>query len=319
MKNVLIIDTIHPALEEQLKAHAFSFVDGTTLSKEEIKNIIHDFIGVVIRSRFMLDKDILEKAINLHFIARAGAGMENIDVAYANERGITCINAPEANRVAVGEHALAMLLSLFNNLMMADSQVRKGQWIREENRGTELTGKTVGIIGFGNMGSAFAAVLLGFNVKILVYDKYIKIDTDQYQNVRQVEMNEIFENADVISFHIPITPETKFMINEKFLSEFRNNIYIINTSRGKILRTTDLVEAMKSGKVKGACLDVVEYEGVSFEQLSTDELPDTWHYLVNSENVVLSPHIAGWTFESHRKISEILADKILQLYKAGHE
>ena len=319
MKKILIIDTIHPVFKELLTAHDFTVVDGTAYSKKEIINIIHDFSGLVIRSRFKLDKEILENASSLDFIARAGAGMENIDVPYAEEKGIACINAPEANRVAVGEHALAMLLSLFNKIVIVDKQVRKGQWSREENRGIELTGKTVGIIGFGNMGSAFAEVLRGFNVSILAYDKYLKIDTGNYPNVQQVDLPEIFKSADVLSLHVPLTAETEYFVDAGFFRQFRKYIYIINTSRGKVINTNDLVAAMKSGKVLGACLDVIEYERASFEQLSTDQLPDAWHFLINCENVVLSPHIAGWTMESHRKISEVLANKVIQLFTKNNE
>ena len=314
MKKVLIVDTIHPVFEEQLSANEFIFTDGTKLSKAEVENVIDDFNGVVIRSRFKLDSDFLAKAKNLQFIARAGAGMENIDVEFAESRGIVCINAPEANRNAVGEHALAMLLALFNKLFIADAEVRNGVWKREENRGIELNGKKIGIIGFGNMGSAFAEVLRGFDMELLAYDKYIKIDKTRFPYVRQVELYDIYINADVISLHVPLTKETTYFVDDTFLNNRKKNIFIINTARGRVLHTEALVDALKSGKVLGACLDVIEYEGTSFEQLVTDQLPSAWQYLTKSDKVVLSPHIAGWSFESHRKISEVMAFKVLELY-----
>ena len=317
MKKVLIIDAIHPLFEEKLSASGFFFTDGTKLSKAEIKNVIGDYNGVAIRSRFKLDRDILASATNLQFIARAGAGMENIDVEFAKSRGVVCINAPEANRNAVGEHALAMLLALFNKLFIADAEVRKGVWNREENRGIELNGKKIGIIGFGNMGSAFAEVLRGFEVEVLVYDKYININQAWFPFVKQVDLDEIYINADVISLHVPLTEETTYFVDGDFLNNCKKNIFIINTARGQVLNTDALVEAMKTGRVLGACLDVIEYEGLSFEQMVVDQLPAAWQFLIESDNVVLSPHIAGWSFESHRKISEVMASKVLELYNGN--
>lgn len=287
--------------------------DGTAWSKEEIISKINDFTGVVIRSRFKLDKDFLSQTQSLKFIARAGAGMENIDVKYATSKGIACLNSPEGNRDAVGEHATGMLLSLFNNLNKADREVRKGIWLREENRGVELQGKTVGIIGFGNTGSVFAKKLSGFEVKMIAYDKYIAVDSIKYPFVQQVSMENIFEETDILSFHIPLTNETKYLVNDDFINRFKKNIYVINSSRGPILNTADLVKNLKTGKVKGACLDVLEYESVSFENFSPGDFPEPMQYLIKSESVIVSPHIAGWTFESNEKMAKILAKKIIEL------
>jgi D-3-phosphoglycerate dehydrogenase len=238
--------------------------------------------------------------------------MESIDATYAEHRGITCINSPEGNRDAVGEHAIGMLLMLFNNLNKADHEVRNGRWNREENRGIELQGKTIGIIGYGNTGSAFAKKLKGFDVNILAYDKYKKgFGTKE---IEQAGLSDIFENADILSLHIPLNAETEYMVNDSFLKSFRKNIYVINTARGRCLKTDDLVKNMKEGKVLGACLDVNEYEDSSFEKFeirnSKFEKGDTWQYLINSERVVLSPHIAGWTVESNEKIARVLFEKI---------
>ena len=235
--------------------------------------------------------------------------MENIDVEYAESKGIRCLHAPEGNRDAVGEHALGMLLSLFNNLCRANKEVREGKWIREGNRGIELMGKTVGIIGYGNMGSAFAERLKGFGVKILAYDKY-KAGFGN-TTVTESTLQQLFDEADVLSLHTPLTDETAYMINDAFIGSFRKAIYIINTARGKCLDTAALVKNLQSGKVKGACLDVLEYESVSFEKLDASALPAPMQYLIQSDRVILSPHIAGWTHESNYKISRILAEKMI--------
>ncbi len=308
---ILFIDSNHPSLHQTLEKAGHVCHLHYDWTKEEIIQNIHSYDGIIIRSKIKITKDILDKATNLKFIARAGAGMENIDVAYAESKGIKCIHAPEGNRDAVGEHALAMLLALFNNVLRADKEVREGKWIREENRGVELMGKTVGIIGYGNMGSAFAERLKGFGVKLLVYDKY----KTNFGNecIQESYLERIFDEADIVSLHVPLTAETERMINDSFINSFRNNIYIINTARGKCLNTDDLVLNLKSGKVLGACLDVLEYEMTSFETLDVTLLPEAFQYLTKSDKVILSPHIAGWTIESHRKIAMVLAEKILQL------
>lgn len=296
---------------EILRERGFVCDEDYTSPKEEILKKIADYSGVIIRSRFKLDREFLDAGIHLKVIGRAGAGMENIDLAYAASKGITCVHAPEGNRVAVGEHALGMLLALMNNFLRADLEVRQAIWKREENRGVELTGKTVGIIGYGNMGSAFAKVLRGFDVKILAYDKYKSGFGDQY--VTESSLQEIFNEADVLSLHVPLTTETKGMVNASFLGSFVKPIWLLNTSRGPVLNTGDLMNAITSGKVAGAGLDVLEFESVSFENIHADDLPDSFQQLRTSDRVILSPHVAGWTMESHRKIAEVLAGKVAEV------
>lgn len=309
---VLFIDSNHPKMHEILIDKGFLcdlFWDKT---KEELISIIPNYDAIIIRSKFLITKEIIDTAPYLKCIARAGAGMENIDVEYAESKGIKCVHAPEGNMDAVGEHAIAMLLSLFNNINRADAEVRKGKWIREGNRGVELMGKTVGIIGFGNMGSSFAKRLRGFDCEILAYDKYKKGFGNDY--LKESTLNDLFEKADVISLHTPLTDETKYMLNEDFFNSFKKNIYVINTARGKSLNTADLVKCMQSGKIKGACLDVLEYEAVSFEDLDASKLPEPFKYLIASDKVVLSPHIAGWTHESNEKIAITLANKVAAVF-----
>lgn len=307
---VLFLDTVHPILEEKLKKDGHQIIHYLGNDIEEIQLLLSDIEGVVIRSKIKLDESVLKYAQRLKFIARAGAGMENIDVAYAESKGIVCINSPEGNRDAVGEHIIGMLLMLFNRLKIVDEEVRKGIWLRAENRGIELMGKTVGIIGYGNNGAALAQKLSGFGCRILAYDKYKSNFGNAF--VEEVSMNTIFENADILSLHIPLTEETRYLINDTFIDQFRKPIYFINAARGKIVKTASLVNALKSGKVKGACLDVLEYEAVSFEQIEAQDLPDELQYLIQAENVILTPHIAGWTHESNYKLSNVLYEKIKQ-------
>lgn len=308
---ILFIDSNHSLLHETLIKAGHSCDLNYNWTKDEIENNIHLYDGVVIRSKIKITKEIIDKAAKLKFIARAGAGMENIDVAYAKSKGIKCLHAPEGNKDAVAEQAIGMLLGLFNNLFRANNQVREGKWIREGNRGVELMGKTIGIIGYGNMGSAFAERLKGFGVNVLVYDKYKKNFGTDF--IKETSLEDIFKNADVISLHVPLTDETNYLINDAFINKFSKNIYIINTARGKCLNTSDLVKNLKSGKVLGVCLDVLEYEMVSFEALDTNQLPEAFQYLIQSDKVVLSPHIAGWTHESNEKIAKVLAEKIIHL------
>ncbi len=308
---ILFIDSNHPTLHQTLEKAGYTCDLQYKWSLEDIISNIHLYDGIVIRSRVKIHKNIIDKAINLKFIARAGAGMENIDTAYAENKGIICLHAPEGNRDAVAEHALGMLLSLFNNLCKANKEVREAKWIREGNRGIELTGKTVGIIGYGNMGSAFAERLKGFGVNVLAYDKYKKGFGNDF--IHEVSLDTIFAETDVLSLHTPLTEETYHLINRSFINKFRKNIYIINTARGKSLNTSDLVTHLQTGKVLGACLDVLEYEMTSFENLDTAALPEAFQYLIHSDRVMLSSHIAGWTHESNEKIARILAEKILQI------
>jgi len=306
---VLFLDTVHPILQERLTKAGYYCIDGTKLSDEECKQVSHDVVGIVIRSRFRMDANFLSHAKQLQFIARSGAGMENIDIEYCDKRNIVLHNAPEGNRNAVGEHALGMLLSLFNKLHVADQEVRNGKWDREGNRGLEVDGKTVGIIGFGNNGSAFAQKLRGFDVEVLAYDKYETGFGTEY--VKEVNLNTIFKEADVVSFHIPQNEETIFFANDEFFNSFEKPIFLLNLARGKVIKTSALVNAMKAKKVQGAGLDVLEYEKASFESFFDQDLDPDFKYLLNSKDVILSPHVGGWTHESYFKLSDVLADKIL--------
>lgn len=309
---ILHIDSNHPLLWDQLQQAGFINHDDFTSSKQEIEDKIKDYQGIVIRSRFKIDKEFLDKATNLQFIARVGAGLESIDCDYATSKNIALIAAPEGNCNAVAEHTLGMILSLFNKLNIADSEIRSGEWNREKNRGYELDGKTVGIIGYGNMGKYFAKKLRGFDVEVLCYD--IK-DNVGDANARQVSLQELQQKTDVLSLHIPWTPETDKMVNSDFINAFAKDIWIINTSRGKNIVTADLVTAMESGKVLGAGLDVLEYEKLSFETLFQDKnTPEAFQYLLDGRKVILTPHIAGWTYESHERLAQVIVDKIKALY-----
>ncbi|MEW6468536.1 MAG: NAD(P)-dependent oxidoreductase [Bacteroidota bacterium] len=310
--NVLFLDSCHPALKQELENMRFSCEEDFTSSKEEVQRKIGSYQGIVIRSRFKLDDLFLDHCTALRFIARVGAGMENINVAYARSKGIACLHAPEGNRDAVGEHAIGMLLCLFRNIARANKEVRKGKWIREANRGYELGGKTVGIIGYGNTGSAFAKKLRGFDCTVLAYDKYKKNFSDGL--AKEAAMDELFERTDILSLHLPLTEETTYLVNDAFISRFKKSIYVINTARGKIIRTDDLVKNMRSGKVLGACLDVLEYEALSFEELDRASLPPAFRYLAKSKRTLLTSHIGGWTFESNEKMARVLAEKIRSLF-----
>ena len=307
--NILHLDKNHPLLIEELKKAGFKNAEDYSSSKTEIEKSIHKYDGIVIRSRFKIDKTFLDAAKNLKFIARVGAGLESIDEAYAQKKKVALIAAPEGNRNAVGEHTLGMLLSLFNNLNKADREVKKGVWNREGNRGVELDGKTVGIIGYGNMGKAFAKKLKGFDCTVLCYDVLEDVGD---KNATQVSLQTIFDMADVLSLHTPWTPLTDKMINTNFISKFQKSFWFLNTARGKSVVTEDLVSALKSGKILGAGLDVLEYEKLSFESLFTSEMPEALKELILMDNVILSPHIAGWTVESKEKLSQTIVEKILQ-------
>ena len=308
---ILHIDSNHPLLWEQLQQAGFQNEADFTSSKQEVEAKIENYHGIVIRSRFKIDKPFLDKATNLQFIARVGAGLESIDCDYATAKGIHLIAAPEGNANAVGEHAIGMLLSLFNNLNKANNEVKSGQWKREANRGHELEGKTIGIIGYGNMGKSFAKKLRGFDVTVLCHDILPNMGDS---NANQVSLSELQERADVLSLHTPWTPETDKMINADFINQFKKPFWLINTARGNSVVTADLVEALKSGKILGAGLDVLEYEKLSFETLFEGEKPAAFEYLLQAENVLLTPHIAGWTFESHQKLAQTIVDKIIGIY-----
>ena len=308
---ILHLDTNHSLLINQLNDLSYSNDEDYTSSKQEIEKKIHLYDGFIIRSRFSIDRNFIDKATNLKFIGRVGAGLENIDCEYAQSKGIALIAAPEGNRNAVGEHSLAMLLSLFNKLNKADNEVRNGKWLREENRGIELDGRTIGLIGYGNMGKSFAKKLRGFDVEVLCYDIKAKMGD---VNCKQVSLTELQEKADVLSLHTPQTELTKNMINSDFISGFKKPFWLINTARGKSVVTKDLVLALKSKKILGAGLDVLEYEKSSFENLfSDDKMPEAFKYLINSDNVLLSPHVAGWSLESKERLAQTIVDKIKNL------
>ena len=310
---VLHLDSNHPLIIAQLRAAGFTNHEDYTSPKETIERLIDEYDGIVIRSRFKIDKQFLNAAKNLKFIARVGAGLENIDIPYAEKKGITLFSAPEGNRNAVGEHALGMLLSLFNNLNIADAEVRRGQWNREGNRGIELEGKTVGLIGYGNMGKAFAKKLRGFECEVLCHD--IKENVGD-ENAKQVSLEMLQKKVDVLSLHTPWTPLTDKMVNSKFIEKFKKPFWLINTARGKSVVTADLVSAIKEGKILGAGLDVLEYEKSSFESLFTsEELPQDLQELLKLENVILSPHIAGWTIESKQKLAQVIVNKIIKKHQ----
>lgn len=313
---VLLIDTLHPAFIDTLKENNISIVEGYHLSKDEILASEEQYNGMAIRSRFKLDESFLNSLTNTVVIGRAGAGMENIDAISAANNNIELVNAPEGNKDAVGEHAIGMLLALNNHLIRVNQEVRNGIWKREENRGVEIQGKTIAIIGFGNMGKTMAKKLQGFDANILVFDPYLTISEEEYPYVKQVALNQIFEQADIISLHVPLTEETNQMVNDDFLNSFEKEITVINTARGKVVNTQALVDALKSGKVKYAALDVLEYESVSFENLDASKLPEAFQYLIQSDRVLLSPHIAGWTLESNLKIATTLANKMIAVFKA---
>lgn len=335
LKKVLFVDEVHPILNKELEKLNFICENFSEKEGRTIDELIPHYIGLVIRSKILLDKTLLDKAENLKFIARAGAGMESIDVKYAESKGIYCLNAPEGNMDAVADHVLGMILTLFKNLHIADAEVKKGMWNRESNRGVELTGKTVGIIGYGFTGGAVGKRLKGFEVKVLANDKYKTGFSSEY--VKEATLEQIYEETDILCLHLPLTPETKFMVNDDFIKRFKKNIYVVNSSRGKVVSTKDLVDNLKSGKILGACLDVLEYESSSFERLKglgmwtnkrgvfinrigawlmKNDLFKFRHpvqYLVKSKKVLLTPHIAGWSVESYKKISLILFERIKAL------
>ncbi|WP_440879320.1 2-hydroxyacid dehydrogenase [Tenacibaculum sp. C7A-26P2] len=310
---IMHLDTNHPILIDQLNQLGYINDEDYVSTKEEIESKIYQYDGIIIRSRFTIDSSFIDKATNLKFIGRVGAGLENIDCNYAIAKDIHLISAPEGNRNAVGEHTLGMLLSLFNKLNKADKEIRQGKWLREENRGIELNGKTIGIIGYGNMGKAFAKKLKGFDVNILCYD--IKDDVGD-ENCTQVSLKEFQEKVEIVSLHTPQNKLSINMINTRFINRFQNSFWLLNTARGTTVVTSDLVRALKNGKILGAGLDVLEYEKKSFEKLFTTEPPKSFNYLINSEKVILSPHVAGWTKESKEKLAQTIVDKIKMKFPA---
>ncbi len=306
---VLVLDTVHPLFFEELPAIGLELIEEYQASSDQIN--WSDFGGLILRSRMPIDRPILEKATNLRFIARVGAGLENIDLDAAKELGIEVLAAPEGNRNALAEHALGMLLALFNRLLIADKEVRSGFWRREENRGFELASKTVGIIGYGYMGSAFAEKLRAMDCRILAYDKYKQDYAPDF--VEEVSLEQLQQEADVISLHLPQNEETNHYVDEAFIANCRKPFYLVNTARGKNVSTRALVEALKKGAILGACLDVLEYEKSSFENLYEGEMPEEFKFILSSDRIIFSPHIAGWTHESNIKLAQVLITKIKSL------
>jgi D-3-phosphoglycerate dehydrogenase len=302
-KNILIVDDIHPVFIEKAEVLGYTCDYRPLIKPGEALQIIGDYAGLVIRSKFSVDRAVIDIAKNLRFVCRAGAGMDNIDEDYAAEKGISLINAPEGNMDAVGEHAVGLLLALMNNFNIADAEIRAGSWKREANRGYELKGKTVGIIGYGFMGHSFARKLSGFEVNVIAYDKYKTGFSDQYAS--EVSMEEIVKRSDVLSLHVPLTAETENLVDDEYLFHFKKPIFFINTSRGKTAKVKAILNAIKQGKILGAGLDVLEVE--KFPALAEQEWFDE---LRQSGKVILTPHIAGWTFDSYRRISEVMGDKL---------
>ena len=303
---ILQLDKNHPLISEQLQSRGFEVVEDHTSTYDEVIEKIKDYEGIIIRSRIPLDRNFLEKSSHLKFIARVGAGMENIDLEAAEKFNISLINSPEGNRDSVAEHVVGMLLVLMHRLFIASVEVKNGIWLREENRGDELLGKTIGIIGYGNMGKATAKRFSGFGCKVVFYDILPDL-SDEFAT--QVSLEDLKEQADIISLHVPITDETHYFIDENFIDEMSKTFYLVNTARGKNVKTQALVEALKSGKIKGAALDVLEYEKSSFENLETEN--QDLKYLLDSEKVIVTPHIGGWTHQSKEKLAQVIVDKIL--------
>ena len=303
---ILQLDKNHPLISEQLTAKGFVVEEDHSSPYDEVLEKIKDYQGIIIRSRIPLDKNFLTKASHLKFIARVGAGMENIDIETAEKLHIKLINSPEGNRDSVAEQVVGMLLILMNRLFIASNEFKNGIWKREENRGDELLGKTFGIIGYGNMGKATAKRLSGFGVKVIFHDILPNL-SDEFAT--QVSLEELQKRADILSLHIPLTSETHYLVDEEFISKMEKNFYFVNTARGKNLKTKALVEAIESGKVLGACLDVLEYEKSSFENLEIEN--QDLKYLLDSEKVIVTPHIGGWTHQSKEKLAQVIVDKIL--------
>ena len=307
MIKILHLDENHKILRNGLSELGFQNIFDFKSSKKEIEKKISEFHGVVIRSRITIDKDFINRAENLKFIARVGSGTENIDCNYAKNKGIAILSAGEGNANAVGEHSLSLILSLFNNIIKSNNEIIDNIWLREDNRGIELDGKTIGIIGYGKTGKSFAKKLSGFNVEILCND-IVKNKGDKYS--KQVSLDLIKSNCDVISLHTDLNKSSRYFINKSFIDDCKKSFFLINTSRGQCVKNSDLVDGIKSRKILGACLDVIENESSSFENLKDDGNLD---FLKKSEKVILTPHIAGWTFESKMKLSKTIFEKIKYL------
>lgn len=307
----LQIDHNHPLIKEQLTAAGFIVDEDTQSSYDEVLNKIQSYDGLILRSRIPIDEAFLNHASHLKCIVRVGAGMENIDTKKAEELGITLINSPEGNRDALAEHALGMLLVLMNRLFISANEVKQGIWKREDNRGEEIKDKIVGLIGYGYMGKAFAKRLSGLSCKVIFHDILPNL-SDEYAT--QVSLEELQNQADIVSLHLPLAQDTMGWLDENFISKMKKEFYLINTARGKNVVTPDVVRALKQGKIKGAALDVLEYEKSSFENLEHNN--EDLEYLLNSDKVLITPHIAGWTHESKIKLAQVIVDKILAKFKS---
>lgn len=311
---VLITEDTHTVLPDGLQNMGFKVDYRPLVSPAEVLEIIQDYEGLIINSKVTADRELLDKGKQLKFVCRLGSGLEVIDVEYAKKKGVAAINSPEGNCNAVAEHALGMLLALLNNIVPAAYQVKERQWNREQNRGNELSGKTVGLVAYGHTARAFARLLAGFDVQVLAYDKYVT--GFSAGKVKEATLQEIFEYADIVSLHLPLTEETRYMVDDSFLNSFKKPVYLINTSRGKVLKTTALLTAFEQGKIIGAALDVLENEKLS--SYNSDE-KNWFESLCAHPKVILTPHIAGWTIESKRRISEVLLKKIGTLYNYQHK
>lgn len=308
MKRCLVIDHMHESLFPMLQEIGWEVVYQPELSRDEIKKSLHNCAGIIVRSKTKIDRNLLGESPTIKFVARAGAGLDNLDQEYLAEKKIQVLHAAEGNRDAVGEHTIGILLALIRNVVTADQQVRSLTWKREENRGMEIMNKTVGIIGYGNMGQAFAKRLSGFGCKVLAYDKYKTRYSDSF--CEETDMETIYREVDILSLHIPLSAETRKLVNDDYLNRFKKNIVIINTSRGEIVSQQDLPKLLDAGKIKGIALDVLENE--KLKELTPGEL-EIMNNLSQRANVIFTPHIAGWTFESHVKINVALRDKIKSL------
>lgn len=304
----LIIDDMHASINPLLIGIGIEPDYRPAINKEELLSIIGNYEGIIVRSKIYFDIDVIEKATRLKFIGRAGAGLDNLDVETLTKKGIKLLNAPEGNRDAVAEQVIGMLLSLMNNVLRADKEVRASIWDREGNRGYELMGKTVGILGYGYMGKATAKRLKSFGCEVIAYDKYKSNYGDE--NAKECTLEVLQKNCDILSVHIPLTKETKFLINDTFLESFEKPIWLINSARGEIMKISEIAKGIQSGKIRGAALDVLENEKI--KSLTTEQ-QEAFDYLKKSDKVILTPHIAGWTFESYQKINETLVEKIKQI------